>query len=183
LDYLLEAYIRVKQEVPESRLIVVGPGSRRRRKYEKIVARHRLEDVVFIGFASYEDLPRYYQTADIFCAPATGSESFGIVLLEAMALGKPIVASDISGYAGVVSDGVDGMLVPPKDSQGLTQALITLLNDESLRQKMGEKGRAKALDYGWESVAGRILDYYKRVLGEPPWNRKFARSQAAPILV
>jgi phosphatidylinositol alpha-mannosyltransferase len=183
LDYLLEAWGRVKEAVPESRLIVVGPGSRRRRKYEKMVAKHRLEDVVFIGFASYEDLPRYYQTADVFCAPATGSESFGIVLLEAMALGKPIVASDIEGYAGVVSDGVDGMLVPPRDSQGLAQALVTLLNNESLRRKMGAKGRAKALDYGWESIAGRILDYYKRVLGEPPWNRKFSQSQKTPVLV
>jgi phosphatidylinositol alpha-mannosyltransferase len=183
LDYLLEAWGRVKEEVPNSRLIVVGPGSRRLRKYEKMVAKHRLEDVVFIGFASYEDLPRYYQTADIFCAPATGSESFGIVLLEAMALGKPIVASDIEGYAGVVSDGVDGVLVPPRDSRSLAQALITLLNDESRRREMGEQGRSKALNYGWESVAGRILDYYKRVLGEPPWNRKFSQSQTTPVLV
>jgi phosphatidylinositol alpha-mannosyltransferase len=183
LNYLLEAFGRIKQEIPNSRLIAVGPGTRLRRKYEKRVAKKRLKDVVFVGFAPYEDLPRYYQTADVFCAPATGSESFGIILLEAMALGKPIVASNIEGYAGVVSDGADGMLVPPKDSQSLARALITLLNDESLRREMGAKGRAKALNYGWESIAGTILDYYKRVLSEPPWNKKFPESKTAPILV
>jgi phosphatidylinositol alpha-mannosyltransferase len=183
VKYLIEAFARVKQEVPDSRLIIVGPGTRLRRKYEKKVAKSGLKDVVFVGFASYEDLPRYYQTADVFCAPATGSESFGIILLEAMAVGKPIVASNIEGYASVISDGVDGQLVPPKDSESLAQALITLLNDESLRQEMGAKGRAKALKYGWDSIARTILDYYKRVLSEPPWDKKSPRSKATPILV
>ncbi len=183
LNYLLDAFARVKQEVPNSRLIAVGPGTRLRRKYEKKVAKSGLKDVVFVGFASYEDLPRYYKTADIFCAPATGSESFGIVLLEAMALGKPIVASNIEGYAGVISDSVDGQLVPPKDSQSLAQALISLLNDEPLRQEMGAQGRAKALGYGWDSIARTILDYYHRVLSEPPWKKKFPQSKTTPILV
>jgi phosphatidylinositol alpha-mannosyltransferase len=183
LNYLLDAFVRVKQEVPNSRLIAVGPGTRLRRKYEKKVAKSGLKDVVFVGFATYEDLPRYYKTADVFCAPATGSESFGIILLEAMAVGKPIVASNIEGYASVISDGVDGQLVPPKDSESLAQALVALLNDESLRQETGAKGRAKALNYGWDSIARTILDYYKRVLSEPPWDKKSPRSKATPILV
>ncbi len=183
LNYLLDAFGRVKQEVPNSRLIAVGPGARLRRKYEKKVAKKGLKDVVFVGFASYEDLPRYYKTADIFCAPATGAESFGIVLLEAMALGKPIVASKIEGYAGVISDGVDGQLVPPKDKKSLAQTLISLLNDEPLRQEIGAQGRTKALKHGWDSIARTILDYYHRVLSEPPWNKKFPQSETAPILV
>ncbi len=183
LNYLLDAFARVKQEIPNSRLIAVGPGTRLRRKYEKRVAKKKLQDVVFVGFASYEDLPRYYQTADIFCAPATGAESFGIVLLEAMAMAKPIVASNIEGYAGVISDGVDGVLVPPRDSQSLAQALISLLGDGPRRREMGAQGRAKALKFGWDSIAGTILDYYHRVLGEPPWKKKFPESKATPILV
>ena len=183
LNYLLDAFGRVKQELPNSRLIAVGPGTRLRRKYEKKVTKSGLKDVVFVGFASYEDLPRYYKNADIFCAPATGSESFGIILLEAMALGKPIVASNIEGYAGLISDGVDGQLVPPKDSQSLAQALVSLLNDEPRRREMGAQGRAKALSYGWDSIARTILDYYHRVLGEPPWQKKFPQSKTTPILV
>ena len=183
LNYLLDAFGWVKKELPNSRLIAVGPGSRLRRKYEKKVAKRGLKDVVFVGFASYQELPRYYQTADIFCAPATGAESFGIVLLEAMALGKPIVASNIEGYAGVISDGVDGQLVPPRDSRSLTQVLLSLASDKPLRREIGAQGRNKALRYGWDSIASTILDYYHRVLSEPPWKDRFPQPKATPILV
>ncbi|MFC1957381.1 glycosyltransferase family 4 protein [Chloroflexota bacterium] len=164
LVYLIKAYQQVKREIPDSRLIVVGPGSRPRKKYEKWIERNGLKDVVFVGYASYAELPRYYQTADVFCSPAIGRESFGIVLLEAMALGKAIVATNIDGYANVVTHGEEGLLVPPKDSRGLAQALISVLSDETLRQQMGDKGRLKAGEYNWENVAQRVFDYYVRVL-------------------
>jgi len=164
-NYLIKAFLEIKQEIPNSRLIVVGPGTRLRKRYEKWVKRHRLEDdVVFVGYAAYADVPRYYKTADVFCAPATSRESFGIVLLEAMAVGKPIVATNIEGYAGVVTQGEDGLLVPPQDSRALAQALISLMMDESLREQMGAKGKLKARDYSWKLVAQRVLDYYTRVL-------------------
>jgi len=164
LNYLLQAYQQVKKEIPNSRLIAVGPGTRLRHKYEKWVARNNVEDVVFIGYVSYDDLPRYYKTADIFCVPATGHESFGIILLEAMAAGKPIVATSIEGYATLINDGVEGFLGPPREVGRLAQALLSLLTDDSLRQKMGAEGRAKVVDYGWERIARRVLDYYARVL-------------------
>jgi len=169
LNYLLKAYKRVKQEIPNSRLIIIGPGTRLRHKYEKEVKRNDLRDVVFVGYVDQGELPRYYKTADIFCSPATGRESFGIVLLEAMAIGKPIVASNIEGYASVMTHGAEGLLVPPKDKEGLAQALITLMTDESLRQQMGARGRLKALGYSWEHIAQRVLNYYAIVLNEPPW--------------
>jgi len=182
-DYLLDAYKRVKGEIPNSRLIIVGPGTRLRKKYERQVTQNGLDDVVFAGYVSYDELPRYYKTADIVCSPATGRESFGIVLLEAMAVGKPVVASNIEGYASVVTHGVDGLLVPPKDGEMLAQALISLVTDESLRQQMGAKGRLKALDYSWEHVAQKILDYYVRVLSEPPWKERFSESEATSLSV
>ncbi|MDD5039084.1 MAG: glycosyltransferase family 4 protein [Dehalococcoidales bacterium] len=171
LIYLLRAYHRIKQEIPDSRLIVVGPGTRLRKKYEKWVARNNLKDVIFIGYVSYADLPRYYQTADVFCAPATSRESFGIVLLEAMALGKPIVASNIDGYASVVTHGEEGWLVPPKDSRRLAEALRSVLGDEARRQQMGAKGKIKAVKYSWEQIAQRVFDYYVKVLAESPKKR------------
>jgi len=173
LNYLLEAYRRAKQEIPDSRLIIVGPGTRLRGKYQKQVMRSGLKDVVFVGYVPYDELPRYYKTADIFCTPATGRESFGIVLLEAMAVGTPIVASNIEGYASLVTHGIEGLLVPPKDVEMLAQALISLMADESLRQQIGARGKLKALDYSWERIAQRVLDYYIRVLSEPPWNKRF----------
>jgi len=166
LNYLIEAYRRVKQEIPNCRLIVVGPGTRLRGKYEKKVSRNDLKDVVFTGYVSYDELPRYYKTADIFCAPATGWESFGIVLLEAMAVGTPVIASNIEGYSRLVTHGVNGLLVPPEDEEMLAQALVSLIKDESLRQQMGARGRLKAQEYGWEDIAQRVLDYYIQVLNQ-----------------
>ena len=168
LNYLLRAYQQIKREMSNSRLIVVGPGTRLRKKYEKWVMRNDLKDVVFVGYASYNELPRYYKTADVFCAPATSRESFGIVLLEAMAMGKPIVATNINGYASVVTHGRDGWLVPPKDSRSLAQALTSVMGDEALRQQMGARGRLKAEEYSWEHVAQRVFDYYVRVINASP---------------
>ena len=178
LDYLLEAYKQIKPEFPNSRLIVVGPGKRLRKKYERRVTRDRLKDVVVIGYAAYRDLPRYYQTADIVCCPATGRESFGIVLLEAMAVGKPVVASNIQGYNSVVTHGAEGLLVPPKNAEKLAQALTSLMTDGALRQQMGNEGRLKAVQYDWENVAQRVLDYYVSVLNGPRREEGFQETKA-----
>jgi phosphatidylinositol alpha-mannosyltransferase len=162
-NYLLNAYARLKKEHPNIRLIIVGPGVNLRRRYELKVRLSRLKDVVFTGGVSYEDLPRYYQTADIFCAPATGKESFGIVLLEAMALGKPIVASSIEGYSSVVTHGEQGLLVSPKNSKALAEALERLVNNTALRCRLGANGLLAVRNYDWPLVARRVLDYYTQV--------------------
>jgi phosphatidylinositol alpha-mannosyltransferase len=168
VNYLLKAYLQVKREISNSRLIIVGPGTRLRKRYEKWIRHNALKDVVFVGYATYSDLPRYYKTADVFCAPATSRESFGIVLLEAMAIGKPIVATNIDGYASVATHGEEGWLVPPRDSRRLAQALVSVMGDEALRQQMGARGRRTAEQYSWERVAQRVFDYYVRVLSEFP---------------
>jgi len=167
VKYLIKAYQQVKEEFPETRLLIVGPGTRLRNRYERQVKHNKLNDVVFTGHVSYDELPRYYQTADIFCAPATGSESFGIILLEAMAMGKPIIASNIDGYASLVTHGTEGLLVPPKDDKRLARELRVLLSDESIRQQLGDKGKIKVRAYDWENIAQQILDIYTSVLNEP----------------
>jgi phosphatidyl-myo-inositol alpha-mannosyltransferase len=164
-NYLLNAYARLKKEHPNIRLIIVGPGVNLRRRYEIKVRLSRLKDVVFTGGVDYEDLPRYYQTADIFCAPATGKESFGIVLLEAMALGKPIVATSNEGYSSVVTHGEEGLLVPPKNIKALAGALKSLIEDSSLRARLGANGMVTVQSYDWPLVARRVLDYYQQVSG------------------
>jgi phosphatidylinositol alpha-mannosyltransferase len=163
--YLLKAYKIVKECFPQSRLILVGPGDRSRHKYERWVRAAKLEDVVFKGHIPYADLPRYYRAADIFCMPAVGQESFGLVLLEAMAAGKPIVASNIEGYASVVNNGTDGILVKPRDEKALATAIVSLANDENLRQRMSANGREKARAHTWESIAQRTLNYYTELSG------------------
>jgi phosphatidylinositol alpha-mannosyltransferase len=163
-DYLLDAYRLIKPEVPDCRLIQVGPGTRLRKKYEKYVRQYGLPDVNFTGYATYNDLPRYYKTADIVCFPNTGWESQGIVLLEAMAVGKPIVASAIDGFTSVLTDGIEGIAIPPKNTEKLAEAILKLIKNKQLRQQMGKRGMAKAQRYDWSIIAKKLLDIYNNVL-------------------
>ena len=163
LRTLLEAYARLKWDFPNTRLIIVGPG-RIGPGVKRFIKANAVEDVVFTGEVAYDDLPRYYHSADVFCAPNTGKESFGIVLIEAMAAGKPIVASDIEGFRCVMTQGRQGLLVPPQDSRSLADALTILLRNPLLRKRMGERGRADVEEYDWKRVAARVLDYYHVLL-------------------
>ena len=160
LRYLLEAYGKLKWDMPDLRLIVVGPGTPDKDSYH-VLSSQNLQDVEFVGRVPYEDLPRYYASADIFCSPATGGESFGIVLLEAMAAGKPIVASDIEGYRGVMQHGMQGKLFLNKNVESLASELQTLILDPDLRWKMGQQGRTTAPQYRWQVVARRVEQYYE----------------------
>ncbi len=172
LKYLLRAFPMVKEACPQTRLIVVGEG-RLRAGFEQAIAENGVPDVVFTGFVSAEDLPRYHRSAHVFCAPGTGFESFGIVLLEAMAAGLPVVASDIVGFRQVVSHGQEGLLVTPRDPEELARALILLLRNQDLCQAMSQRGREKAAPYDWRVIADQVLAFYQatmaRVLPERRW--------------
>ena len=164
LEYLVRAFARVKARQPETRLIVVGAGKFER--YRRMARSLGLTDVEFCSYVSEEELPRYHRSAHVFCAPATGFESQGIVLLEAMAAGLPLVASNIDGYAGVFTHGVEGLLVLPGDEAVLADALLELLSDPERRRSMAEQGQARAQEFGWERVSQQILSYYERLLHE-----------------
>ncbi|MPZ14725.1 MAG: glycosyltransferase [Chloroflexi bacterium] len=159
LSYLLRAWGHVHQEFPNARLVVVGGGGALKH-YRNFVKDRQSDGIIFTGEVSDEDLPRYYHTADIFCAPSTGQESFGIVLLEAMAAGRAIVSTTIPGYREVISHDKEGLLVEPKDAAGLTAALIHLIADANLRRRLGEEGRKTAAAYAWNRVAERVVEYY-----------------------
>ena len=160
LKYLLRAFSLVRQEFPMARLMVVGPGTPRR--FEREIDRYELKNVDFIGPVSRQMLPSLYATCDVFCAPSTGRESFGIVLLEAMASGKPVVATNIRGYAAVVRHGIDGLLVERKNPEALAIALVHVLADEALRDRFGQAGRLRAEEHSWPVVAKRVLETYER---------------------
>ncbi|MEI6186001.1 MAG: glycosyltransferase family 4 protein [Dehalococcoidia bacterium] len=162
---LIRACSLVKKDFPNFRLIISGPGLRLRFQY-KTMAKTLLGDrAVFTHYVTFADLPGYYRTADIFCAPATGGESFGIVLLEAMASGTAVVATDIPGYASVITHGQEGLLARPRNPRALADALLKLLTDRQLRLAMAEKGVATANNYSWESVSRQVVDYYKSICG------------------
>ncbi len=167
--HLIRAYPLLKELVPDARLIVVGAFSdEEKAPFLRYARTHRLRGVHFVGFVSPEELPRYYRTATIFCAPSTGFESFGIILLEAMAAGLPIVASDITGYRTVLQDGSEGILVPPTDDEVLARAIAQLLRDPAQRAAMSASGKTKAAQYDWSIIAKRVLAYYNELIAAQP---------------
>jgi phosphatidylinositol alpha-mannosyltransferase len=168
LMYLLRALPLVKYHYPNLRLIAVGAFDQEQmQEYQEFVQDAGLTDVVFKGFVSQEEKIRYYQNCDVFCSPAIGRESQGVVLLEAMAAGRPVIASSIEGYRTVVRHEHDGMLVPPADEAALAVGLCRLLSDERLRQRLAAGGYAKVQAYSWHKVSRRILDLYQEAIQSP----------------
>ncbi len=162
LIYLLESYKKLLTKYENIRLIIVGRGPLLN-LYKKFVGKNKLQDVHFEGFVSIKDLPRYYSSADIFCSPAIFGESFGIVLLEAMATGIPVVAFDIPGYNDVVSNNKDGLLAKSRDVADLYDKLDILISNRSLRKKIGANGIIKARNFTWEKIAKMNIQYYKKI--------------------
>jgi len=160
LGDLLRAYRTLSSRVPQSRLIIVGDGPLRGR-VESYIGRHRLNNVVMAGYVPDSVKPRYYASADIFCAPATGAESFGIVLLEALASGLPVVATEVPGYMSVLEPGRDSITVPPKNWRELAASLVILARDAELRSRLAEYGLHKAGRYSWKIVAAEVIEVYQ----------------------
>jgi phosphatidyl-myo-inositol alpha-mannosyltransferase len=163
LDLLVRAFLRLRARRPDVRLCVVGEGPERERCQRMIPPSIR-PDVLFVGSVSQDELPRYHASADVFVSPATGGESFGIVLLEAMAAGLPVVASDIPGYRTVMQEGRQGRLVPPSDAFVLADALDALLANDKLRRAMAAEGRQTADRYAWPVVSAEIEALYHEVI-------------------
>ena len=163
LRYLLMSYCDLKWEYPNLRLIVVGSGELDSES-SRILGERNPQDVILVGGVSEENKRRYYASADIFCAPATGQESFGIVLLEAMASRTPMVASRIKRLSQVVRHKENALLCTPKDVDGLSKSLATLIKDPSLRNQLSECGWQDVQTYNWSDVSEKILDYYGKIL-------------------
>jgi phosphatidylinositol alpha-mannosyltransferase len=161
--YLLKAYRQLRREGYDCRLLLVGTGPQER-EVKRYAATRRLQGVELLGRVSDHDKARAFATADVFVSPATGRESFGIVLLEAMAAGTPIVCSDIHGYKGVVRRGEQALLVPPRDPEAIAEAVGSLIRDPELRARMGASGRDRAVQYSWENITAKVDDYYGFVI-------------------
>jgi phosphatidylinositol alpha-mannosyltransferase len=170
---LLKAYRLLRKAGCDCRLLLAGAGPLEKQVRRYLLTR-RTGGVELLGRISDAQKARLFATADVFVAPATGRESFGIVLLEAMAAGKAIVASDIHGYRSVVRRGEQGLLVPPNDPRALAEALRKLLRDDEERRRMGESGRVRARQFSWENVTAKVEAYYEFVI------RRLAAQGALP---
>ena len=171
---LLKAFRILRKTGCDCRLLVVGSGPQDREARRYVMTR-RLGGVEFLGRVSDSAKAQLFKTADVYVSPATGRESFGIVLLEAMAAGTAIVCSDIHGYKGVVRRGTDGLLVPPRKPKALAEAIGTLLADDELRARMGRSGSLRAEEFSWDRVTAKVEDYYRFVI-----RRLAAQNQLPP---
>ena len=159
---VLKAFARLSAELPDLQLVVAGDG-RDRGAVQQLPSEARSR-VVMLGSVPHGLLPAYHAAADVFVAPALGQESFGMVLVEAMAAGVPVVASDIAGYREVVQDGVNGLLVPPDDASALAAAVRRVLGDPELAERLRDNGRARAETYSWERVTHQIESIYRELV-------------------
>jgi phosphatidylinositol alpha-mannosyltransferase len=162
LTVLLEALPELVELQPDVRLLVAGPGDVDEVR-EAIPASLR-PHVDLLGLVSDADLPRVYASGDVYCAPNTHGESFGIVLIEAMATGTPVVASDLEAFRRVLEDGKAGVLVPVADPAKLATALAGLLADPDRRKRLAEVGREVVEQYDWSRVTARIVEVYETVV-------------------
>jgi len=160
---LLKAYRILRKTGCPCRLLVVGGGPQEREARRYLMTR-RMGGVEFLGRVSDEERDALFKTADVYVSPATGRESFGIVLLEAMAAGTAIVCSDIHGYKGVVRRDRDALLVPPREPKALAAAIGRLIANDDLRARMASSGLSRAQDFSWERVTAKVEDYYSFVI-------------------
>ncbi|MFE7582058.1 glycosyltransferase family 4 protein [Streptomyces gardneri] len=161
LPVLMRALPRILTERPGARLLVAGRGDE-----EEAVAslppemRSRVE---FLGMVSDEDKARLLRSVDVYVAPNTGGESFGIILVEAMSAGAPVLAADIDAFAQVLDQGSAGELFANEDADALADAAIRLLGDETRRAELSARGSSHVRRFDWSTVGADILAVYETV--------------------
>ena len=154
---------------PDVRLWVAGDGPQTAALHDRVSGDPRIQ---WLGRVTDAEVAARLAGADVFCAPSLGGESFGVVLLEAMAARTPIVASDLPGYRRVVRPGVDALLVPPGDVEALTSALRSVLTDASVRTRLGDACADRAETFSMDSLAERYLHVYGQAQAQSGTRRR-----------
>ena len=169
LDYLLEALKRVKKEILNVRLIVGGEGKLLNYYKQKVISMGLGDKIEFAEFIPDEQIVEYYNKCDIFVLPSISSkqEGFGMVLLEAMACGKPVVTTEIVGIAKDARERNCGKIIEPKNVDALADAVIEVLQDKESAKRMGANGRRLVEEkYGWKKVGEMVQSVYEDVLNK-----------------
>lgn len=158
IDVLLEAFHRIKSCAGKPVQVWIAGDGPLRNTLERLAERLGIGgDVFFFGWQDQENLKNFYSSADLFVLPSI-DEGMPNVVLEAMAMGLPVVATDVAGTREIVEDGVNGCIVPPKNPQMLADALLMLVRDDSLSRKMSQASQKIARQYNWKEVASLYLD-------------------------
>ncbi len=161
---LCAALPKIIKHYPNLRVLVAGPGDSS--EITEALPEALQQNLVVFGELSDEQKARVFASADVYVAPNTGKESFGIILLEAMASGTPIVASDIVAFRAVLEDGQCGRLVTPDDPEALAYAIVDLLGDEAEQQRLIDAGSKRVKQFDWPVLAEQIVEVYESVIGD-----------------
>lgn len=166
IEYLIRAFNLVKEKLPSITLKLLIVGSGKLDNYlKKLTAELNLEnDIIFTGYIAPDQIPRYHNMLDIYAALSIeDSESFGVAALEASACEKPVVVSDVSGFAEVVKNNITGFVVERKNIQLAADAMIKLVKDKALRDEMGRSGREHVKKmYSWNNNVKQMINIYKQ---------------------
>ncbi|MEO0224665.1 MAG: glycosyltransferase family 4 protein [candidate division WOR-3 bacterium] len=166
LKYLILAFNEVVKFISDIKLIVVGDGPFKI-LYEQYINKNIEDKVIFVGKVGYDELPKFYVSCDVFVSPATEKESFGIVLLEAMASKIPVIASDIEGYRQIIEDEVNGFLFESENYKNLADKIIMVLKNKNFVNKVVENAYKIVVEkYSWESVSKQIENYYYELISK-----------------
>ncbi|MGW2560700.1 glycosyltransferase family 4 protein [Streptomyces sp. NPDC001514] len=161
LPVLMKALPKILAERPETRLLVAGRGDEQ--EAVESLPKEMRSRVEFLGMVSDEDKARLLRSVDLYVAPNTGGESFGIILVEALSAGAPVLASDLDAFAQVLDQGVVGELFTNEDADALAAAALRLLADPARREELRAKGSAHVRRFDWSTVAADILAVYETV--------------------
>jgi phosphatidyl-myo-inositol alpha-mannosyltransferase len=163
VEHLVQAMAAVQRDGRSARLVIVGDGPDR--DGLEAAARRAGIAATFAGRVPDDALPGYYRAADVVCAPALGDESFGVVLLEAMAAGRPLVATRIAGYAELLEGRDLARLVDAGDATGLALEISSLLDDPGQARALAARAAARVWEYDWNAIASRLDGIYRGVIG------------------
>ena len=162
LQVLIDALPIISRFIPDVRVLIAGPGdSDEFVKGLDIGLRNRL---AFLGFLTDAEKASFLKSVDVYVAPNTGGESFGIILTEALSAGTPVVASDIPAFQAVLEKGEAGLLFKNEDSADLAKQIIKLLRDKELQSKLSANGKLSSQKYDWQVVAEQILSVYEMAM-------------------
>jgi len=162
VEYLLKSFTNIKRD---AKLLIVGEGDLKNYYMELSGELGIMERTIFVGGVPNEEMPKYYAASDLVVLPSTIIESFGIVLTEAMACGKPVIASNLPGVRTVVCHEVDGFLVEPRNVDELTSRIQSLVDNVDMRRRFGESGRKKIVrSYDWSVIGRKLENVYREVL-------------------
>ena len=161
-EYLVEAMESVSTHYHESTLFVVGQDYLKGRIKDLVIKKNLQDRIFFAGFVPPDKLPKYMRAADIFVLPSL-REGLPIALLEAMAAGLPIVATNVGGMPEIIKEDENGFLVEPMDSQQLAKKIIFLLQNEDIRKRFSSNNTERAKNYNWSTIVTSLEEVYLQV--------------------